>query len=86
MIQEKKPTRMCIICKGRYLQTSLIRLQLSSDTLTRYSGMGRSFYICPDCMERDKTHKIVASKYRLEKEATHEKIKEILFEYKNKSK
>jgi predicted RNA-binding protein YlxR (DUF448 family) len=86
MNSKHKPHRMCIVCKGRYLQSSLVRLQPLDKMLHRFSGIGRSFYLCQECLSLDKTDKIISSKYRLDKNIVRNQIKEILFEYKNKSK
>ena len=45
--------RMCICCKKRELQSDLIRLQCIDKKLVRYTNFGRSFYICPKCVESD---------------------------------
>jgi predicted RNA-binding protein YlxR (DUF448 family) len=86
MINKYKPQRMCIVCKGRYLQNSLIRLQPLNDELIKFSGVGRSFYLCQECIKLEKTQKIISSRYKLNKDKTKNKIKEILFERKDKSK
>ena len=46
----KKPIRMCVACKKRDLQKNLIRLQCKKDDLTYFSGIGRSFYVCYNCI------------------------------------
>lgn len=45
-----KPIRMCIICKERFLQENLKRLQVIDGKLVAFSKVGRSFYICDTCI------------------------------------
>ena len=51
MAKKHKPIRMCVNCRERFLQTDLIRLQKDGDKVYKYKGIGRSFYICKDCLE-----------------------------------
>jgi predicted RNA-binding protein YlxR (DUF448 family) len=46
---QKKPTRMCIVCRSRESQNDLIRLQLRDKKVISFSGTGRSFYLCKTC-------------------------------------
>ncbi len=45
-----KPIRMCIACKKRIEQNKLIRLQCINKEMVKFTGIGRSFYICRECM------------------------------------
>ncbi len=49
---KNKPIRMCIGCKRRYLQSQLNRFQVKNKKLIKFSGFGRSFYICNECIEK----------------------------------
>jgi predicted RNA-binding protein YlxR (DUF448 family) len=51
------PIRMCINCKNRYPQKDLIRLQCEKNVIISYTGKGRSFYICNNCLEDKKLFK-----------------------------
>ena len=42
------PVRMCVACRGRFPQESLLRLQYH-DRLQVFKGKGRSFYVCKSC-------------------------------------
>lgn len=46
------PIRMCIGCRGRFKQIDLIRLQFKEAKVVEYTGLGRSFYICKECIKR----------------------------------
>jgi predicted RNA-binding protein YlxR (DUF448 family) len=50
----KYPQRMCVACRGRFEQKTLFRLQCKEQHLSYHSGFGRSFYLCPICMEDEK--------------------------------
>ncbi len=54
-----KSIRMCIVCRKRDLQKNLIRFNVLESKLQLYSGCGRSFYICCDCLQKDKTYKSI---------------------------
>ena len=56
------PVRMCIHCRGRFLQAQLIRLQCQNNQIQPYLGYGRSFYICKACINDEKLAKRLAKK------------------------
>jgi len=49
-----KPIRMCASCRKRDTQDKLLRLQCIEGSLIKYSGIGRSFYLCEDCLSQEK--------------------------------
>jgi len=48
------PIRMCIGCREKIAQKELSRLQKNNKEVTLYSGIGRSFYICNNCIASNK--------------------------------
>lgn len=51
--------RMCVCCRKRLHQDSLLRLQIKDGVLSLYTMSGRSFYICDTCIVQIKmTNKI----------------------------
>jgi predicted RNA-binding protein YlxR (DUF448 family) len=46
------PIRMCINCRTREIQPNLLRLQCKDKKLILYTHVGRSFYICTMCYEK----------------------------------
>lgn len=46
--------RMCISCRERMAQDSLIRLQCEDGDLQLFKGSGRSFYLCNECVSVEK--------------------------------
>lgn len=51
---KNNPTRMCIVCRERFPQYSLLRLQCVEKILRTFLNEGRSFYLCPTCVEDEK--------------------------------
>ena len=49
-MKKSQPIRMCIMCRKREYQSSLFRLQLIDGLIVPYSGSGRSFYLCSECI------------------------------------
>lgn len=67
------PVRMCIVCRGRFPQESLLRLQYQDSKLQAFKGVGRSFYICQNCQNAPKLSEHIIRVCRLDK-----KYKEII--------
>ncbi|MDD3463721.1 MAG: hypothetical protein PHW07_08825 [Sulfurospirillaceae bacterium] len=53
MAKINKPTRMCIVCKQRGAQDTLLRLQAQEGELVGFTKIGRSFYLCADCIDKN---------------------------------
>jgi predicted RNA-binding protein YlxR (DUF448 family) len=53
-MKKSYPTRMCITCRSRHPQHTLIRLQQKDSEVTVFEGMGRSFYLCNTCVDDEK--------------------------------
>jgi len=72
---KKKPIRMCIVCKKRDFQKNLIRLQCK-ETLTLFTGSGRSFYVCNECITKKKFKKYIANLCKTSINEIEKRIKE----------
>jgi len=72
---KNKPIRMCIACRKREKQQELIRLQKDQGNLIRYSGKGRSFYICTKCLESQHITKIVAGRMKIDIKSVEELLR-----------
>ena len=73
--------RMCIQCRDRDDQRSLIRLQSFSNEISPYTGNGRSFYVCKSCATQEKFYKHMMGKHKVSKsmhETFREQLKEII--------
>jgi len=64
-MQKNEPIRMCIACRERDLQKNLIRLQQDNNTISPYTGKGRSFYLCSICSKNEKKIKGLVKRFRL---------------------
>jgi len=72
-----EPIRMCIGCRERFLQNDLIRLQYDKigKKIERFSGEGRSFYLCETCLNSDKLYKSICKVCRTTKEESQLLVK-----------
>jgi uncharacterized protein len=50
-----QPIRMCVVCRERFAQYTLLRLQCRNGLLEPYTNGGRSFYMCRTCIDHKKT-------------------------------
>lgn len=50
-----QPIRMCVVCRERFAQGGLLRLQCRNGVLEPYGNEGRSFYMCRSCIDHKKT-------------------------------
>jgi predicted RNA-binding protein YlxR (DUF448 family) len=65
-MKKSQPIRMCITCRSRYPQNSLIRLKLSGNSVSAFNGIGRSFYVCRTCVKSEKKVKGLAKRFKQE--------------------
>jgi len=72
---------MCIVCKKRYPQHILIRLQCKENRLIFFSGSGRSFYVCKECVKNKKFSKNISYLCKISKENAKSQIEQLLKEY-----
>ena len=73
------PIRMCIQCRERQAQGSLIRLQCKEKKIEAFNGIGRSIYVCVSCIENPKLVKQLAGRCKCAKDS-HEEINSLLKE------
>lgn len=57
--------RMCICCRERFLQDSLLRLQIKNGILYLYTMNGRSFYVCQSCIVQVKLVNIISKTFKI---------------------
>jgi len=67
-----KPIRMCVSCRERNTQDSLVRLRCNQGSLEVYKMNGRSFYLCKNCINEEK--KVLKSLMRQCKNGNREKL------------
>ncbi len=76
---KKTPVRMCVVCRGRFPQKNLYRMQCKNFSLIPFEGKGRSFYICDKCKNSKKVFSVVAYLCKISKEKAKEEIKNFPF-------
>jgi predicted RNA-binding protein YlxR (DUF448 family) len=74
------PTRMCVSCRTKDIQSSFLRLQCRDGELESFTGFGRSFYLCKDCLNDEKklTRALMRQCRSNEKDKFMNKLKEII--------
>ena len=76
-MKKNNPIRMCITCRKRESQKTLIRLQLVANTIVAYQGFGRSIYLCSECACNEKRINGLAKRFRVEKDRVFTILKEL---------
>lgn len=77
-MKQAKQTRMCVKCRCKFHQKELLRLQSDSVSLYKFSGEGRSFYVCGECLEHPKTLQVIQKINKLKPSENHAlRLKEI---------
>ena len=64
-MSKKIPTRMCIVCRSRFEQSGLIRLQYINSQLHTYTKSGRSFYVCSKCLAEKSLQKKISQTLKI---------------------
>lgn len=64
-----KQVRMCVVCKARFHQSKLSRLQVKTNAqnepiISFFSGVGRSFYVCEVCKSAPKTLRSILKRFK----------------------
>jgi len=77
-MKKTQPIRMCISCRSRHPQNSLIRLKLEGTEITAYSGNGRSFYLCRECSVNEKKIKGLTKRFKQNEERFVKLLKELM--------
>jgi len=67
-MKNSHPIRMCIACRSRYPQNSLIRLKQDGKDVVAYDGRGRSFYLCDSCRRDEKRIKGLVKRFKQDAE------------------
>ena len=67
-MKKSQPIRMCITCRSRHPQKSLIRLKQDGKEIVAFDGTGRSFYLCLTCVKDEKKLKGLAKRFKQDTE------------------
>jgi len=77
-MKKSQPIRMCITCRSRHLQNTLIRLRQVGKEVIAFDGKGRSFYLCSGCVKNEKKVKGLVKRFKQELEPFTKLLKELM--------
>jgi len=77
-MKKSQPIRMCISCRDRHPQKSLIRLKLEGKDVVVFDGKGRSFYLCDSCSKNEKKIKGLTKRFKQDEERFVKLLKELI--------
>jgi len=77
-MKKSQPIRMCIACRSRHPQNTLIRLRQADKDIIAYDGQGRSFYLCINCSENEKKIKGLSKRFKQDQKRFFKLLKELL--------
>jgi len=77
-MKKSQPIRMCITCRSRHPQNSLIRLKQEAKDVIAYNGSGRSFYLCTLCSQDEKKIKGLVKRFKQDQEQFTKLLKELM--------
>lgn len=76
-MKKSQPIRMCIACRSRSPQDSLIRLKLEGKDIVAFDGRGRSFYLCDICSVNEKKIKGLVKRFKQDEEQFAKLLKKL---------
>jgi predicted RNA-binding protein YlxR (DUF448 family) len=77
-MKKSQPIRMCISCRSRHPQNSLIRLKQEGQNVIAFDGKGRSFYLCDLCAKNEKKIKGLTKRFKQDEERFVKLLKELI--------
>jgi len=77
-MKKLQPSRMCITCRSRHPQNTLIRLRQDGNKVVAFDGKGRSFYLCNDCVNNEKKVKGLVKRFKQDAEHFTKLLKELM--------
>ncbi|MEA2047254.1 MAG: DUF448 domain-containing protein [Campylobacterota bacterium] len=63
-MKKSQPIRMCIACRSKHPQSTLVRLKQEGKNVIAYDGKGRSFYLCHLCIKSEKKIKGLVKRFK----------------------
>lgn len=76
-MKKSQPTRMCIACRSRHPQNTLIRLKQEGTEVVAFDGEGRSFYLCGVCVANEKKIKGLVKRFKQDEERFTKLLKKL---------
>jgi len=77
-MKKSQPIRMCIACRSRHPQNTLIRLRQDDKEIVAFDGQGRSFYLCNECVKNEKKVKGLVKRFKQDEEHFTKLLKELM--------
>jgi predicted RNA-binding protein YlxR (DUF448 family) len=77
-MKKSQPIRMCIACRNRHPQNTLIRLRQDGNEVIAFDGEGRSFYLCDICIKNEKKIKGLVKRFKQDEERFAKLLKELM--------
>jgi len=77
-MKKTQPIRMCIACRDRHPQNTLIRFKHEDKEVVAFNGEGRSFYLCKNCGKNEKKVKGLVKRFKQDKEYFTKLLKELI--------
>ena len=76
-MKKSQPTRMCIACRSKHPQNTLIRLKQEGNEVVASDGKGRSFYLCDVCVTNEKKVNGLVKRFKQDAERFTKLLKEL---------
>jgi len=77
-MNQSQPIRMCISCRERRSQESMLRLKMADNAIIAYDGRGRSFYLCDVCSKNQKKIKGLIKRFKQDEERFLKLLEELI--------
>jgi len=69
---------MCIACRSRHPQNTMIRLKQEGTDVIAFDGRGRSFYLCDLCSTDEKKIKGLTKRFQQDEKCFIKLLKELI--------
>ena len=76
-MKKSQPIRMCLTCRSKHPQNTLIRLKQEGKDVIASDGLGRSFYLCDVCSINEKKIQGLAKRFNQNKTQFTDLIKRL---------
>ena len=77
-MKKSQPIRMCISCRSRNPQHTMIRLKQFDKKIVVFDGNGRSIYVCCECIKNEKKVKGLVKRFKQNEEHFTKLLKELM--------
>lgn len=78
--------RMCVCCRQKYLQGTMMRLCVNDERIEVFCGLGRSFYLCKQCADKPKNLERILKIKKINTQENQHQLKEMITLWQSQSK